>query len=112
MGRARGNNFVLAVRPLTHLDGVREVLAEKCTERGFSRPPAGFAPSRALRCVLRVHHLQRLRQRAAVELEVLLGELRDAERPPAEQELPDLSLDEPEGIVGLRHPQVGNRGKG
>ena len=109
-GRAEGDDLVLAVWPLTHLDGVREVLAQKRTERGFARAPTGLTPPRALRCVLRVHHLQRLRQRAAVELEVLLGELRDAERPPAEQELPDLSLDEPKGIGGVRHPRVGNRG--
>ena len=111
-GRAGGDDLVLAVRPLTHLDGIREVLAEKRTERGFARAPAGLTPTRALRRVLRVHHLQRPRQRAAVELEVLLGELRDAERPPAEQKLPDLSLDEPKGIGGVRRPRVGNRGDG
>ena len=35
---------MLAVWPLTHLDGVREVLAQKRTERGFARAPTGLTP--------------------------------------------------------------------
>ena len=68
---------MLPVRPLTNLDDIGEVLAEKRTKRRLPRAAARLAAPRALGGVLGVEHLERLRQGLAVALEVLLRELRD-----------------------------------
>lgn len=57
-------------------------------------------------------YLDRVRQWPMVALEVLLWDLRDAQCAPAKYKLPDLNLDEAEGIRGVQHPRIENRGKG
>ena len=89
---------MLSVGTLTHLHDVGEMFAEERAERGLSSATARFPASRALRGVLRVELLERLRERLAIALQVP-GAARWTTRR-AEATVGEFRLDEAGGSMG------------